>query len=185
MSYKIVKIAFGGGCHWCTEAVFQSLKGVECVEQGFVGSTGDNEYLSEAVIVHFDTKKIKLETLIKVYLHTHKSTSNHSMRIKYRSAIYTYSETQKLSIEIIMTDLQNNFHHKIITKVLPFKVFTPSREAIQNYYIKNKNKPFCKRFINPKLTLLLKKFSDSVDTEQLNHFYHEKHEIKYTQFSCY
>ena len=82
------KIALGGGCHWCTEAVFQSLIGVERVEQGYVASTGNNNSFSEAVIVHFNTERISLKTLIEIHLHTHKSTSNHSLRERYRSAVY-------------------------------------------------------------------------------------------------
>ncbi|WP_343065456.1 peptide-methionine (S)-S-oxide reductase [Arenibacter arenosicollis] len=81
------KIAFGGGCHWCTEAVYQSLKGVEVVEQGFVASKGEESFFSEAVIVHYDPKSIALKDLILIHLYTHKSTSDHSMRNKYRSAI--------------------------------------------------------------------------------------------------
>ena len=84
------KIGFGGGCHWCTEAVFQSLIGVEKVEQGFVASFNLHNELSEAVIVHFNHKRISLQTLIEIHLLTHSSTSDHAMRKKYRSAIYTF-----------------------------------------------------------------------------------------------
>ena len=90
MQTNLYKIAFGGGCHWCTEAVFQSLKGVEKVEQGFITSYDQNNTFSEAVIVDFNTEKIDLKTLVEIHLHTHKSTSNHSMRKKYRSAIYVF-----------------------------------------------------------------------------------------------
>ena len=82
MEYK--KIALGGGCHWCTEAVFQSLKGVEKVEQGFVAPLQDLNSYSEAVIVHYNADLISLKDLIEVHLDTHKSTSNHSFRKKYR-----------------------------------------------------------------------------------------------------
>lgn len=130
------KIAFGGGCHWCTEAVFQSLKGVSKVEQGFVASTGENETFSEAVIVHFKPDEIGLETLIEIHLHTHKSTSNHSMRTKYRSAVYTFSPSQDRASKRIIDYFQETFQNKIITKVLPFKAFKPSTEAFRNYYKK-------------------------------------------------
>lgn len=144
------KIALGGGCHWCTEAVFQALKGVTQVEQGFVASKGTHKAFSEAVIVHFDSELISLQTLIEIHLHTHKSTSNHSMRKKYRSAIYAFSEVQQIEAERILNMLQPEFEHKLITKVYSFSDFKASREAIQNYYQKNPEKPFCKRFINPK-----------------------------------
>jgi len=132
----MIKIAFGGGCHWCTEAVFQSLKGVDKVAQGFVASTGENASFSEAVLVHFNPEKISLKTLTEIHLLTHKSTSNHSMRDKYRSAIYTFSKVQKEEALALITSLQPDFNNKLITQVLPFKAFQASREAIQNYYLK-------------------------------------------------
>lgn len=153
-----IKIAFGGGCHWCTEAVFQSLKGVHKVEQGFVASIQDNAYFSEAVIVHFNPEVIDLEILIKVHLHTHKSTSNHSMRKRYRSAIYTYDDTQGQFVSSILREIQKDFKNRIITKVLPFSSFRPSAEQFQNYYAKNPEKPFCERYIAPKLDFLLKEY---------------------------
>ncbi len=163
------KVALGGGCHWCTEAVFQSLKGVEKVEQGYVSSVGENQEFSEAVVVHFDTEEITLETLIEIHLHTHKSNSNHSMRNKYRSAVYTFSSEQENNSKKIIENLQKGFDDKIITKVFPFLEFKASREAIQNYYQKNPNKPFCETFINPKLQLLLDKFSNYVDDKKVEH----------------
>ncbi|WP_239985844.1 MULTISPECIES: peptide-methionine (S)-S-oxide reductase [Arenibacter] len=144
------KIAFGGGCHWCTEAVYQSLKGVEMVEQGFVASKGEESSFSEAVIVHYDPKSIALEDLILIHLHTHKSTSNHSMRSKYRSAIYTFNpldfETSKVALQIF----NERFTKPLVTKVLPFGDFKLSDGAFQNYYFNNPQKPFCETHIAPK-----------------------------------
>ncbi len=88
------KIGFGGGCHWCTEAVFQALIGVEKVEQGWIASEGENDSFSEAVIVHFDESTIDLSTLTAIHLFTHSCTSEHSMWKKYRSAVYTFSNKQ-------------------------------------------------------------------------------------------
>jgi peptide-methionine (S)-S-oxide reductase len=161
------KIALGGGCHWCTEAVFQSLKGVEKVAQGFVSSMGIHDYFSEAVIVHFNTKEINLRTLIEIHLYTHSSTSKHSMRVKYRSAIYWFHKEQQEEAILLLKDLQESFSEEIITKVLKFQAFKPSREEITNYYYKNPNKPFCKTFIKPKMDVLQKQFSNVVDLKKL------------------
>jgi peptide-methionine (S)-S-oxide reductase len=169
-----LKIAFGGGCHWCTEAVFQSLIGVEKVEQGYVASINKNNTFSEAVIVHFDSKNIALETLIEIHLHTHRSTSNHSMRTKYRSAIYTFSEEQEQQSKTIINNFQSEFDNKLITKVYPFYSFKASREAIQNYYQKNPEKPFCKSFINPKLKVLVERFSKQTNVQKLKYLSLEK-----------
>ena len=162
-SKTLDKIALGGGCHWCTEAVFQSLKGVEKVEQGYVSSTGEHTSFSEAVIVHFNSEEIQLRTLIEIHLHTHKSTSAHSMRDKYRSAIYTYSDKQREVSEEIINSLQSDFENKLITKVYPFSEFKSSREQLLNYYYSNPNRPFCETFINPKLEWLLERFGDFVN----------------------
>ncbi|RXG20883.1 peptide-methionine (S)-S-oxide reductase [Leeuwenhoekiella marinoflava] len=161
------KIALGGGCHWCTEAVFQSLKGIIKVEQGYVASTGLNSELSEAVIVHFDSKAIELHTLIAIHLHTHKSTSDHSFRSKYRSAIYTFSETQEHESKLILKKLQTDFKKTLITQVLPFSSFKASRNSLLNYYYSNPEKPFCEIYINPKLALLKKQFSEYFTNKDL------------------
>jgi peptide-methionine (S)-S-oxide reductase len=166
---ELAKIAFGGGCHWCTEAVFQTLIGVKKVEQGWVSSIDENETFSEAVIVNFDIEKIDLKTLIEIHLLTHKSTSNHSMRSKYRSAVYYFSINQKKDCIKIIEDLQPNFTNKIITQTLKFKDFKPSTQEFQNYYQTNPDKPFCKNYINPKLKFLIDKFSKKVDKSKVNH----------------
>lgn len=159
------KIALGGGCHWCTEAVFQSLKGVQKVEQGYVSSTGEFQSFSEAVIVHFDPEIIPLERLIEIHLHTHKSTSNHSMRTKYRSAVYTFSEAQREQAINIVHDLQSVFSNELITKMYPFHSFKPSREELHHYYLRGPEKPFCRTYIHPKLQLLHRQFSEDVKNE--------------------
>ncbi|SED16207.1 peptide-methionine (S)-S-oxide reductase [Tenacibaculum sp. MAR_2009_124] len=164
-----IKIGFGGGCHWCTEAVFQHLNGVVLVEQGWIASSNENESFSEAVIVYFDENVIDLKTLIEIHLHTHKSTSSHSFRKKYRSAIYTFSKKQEEICKEYVNSFQVDFDHQIITQVLPFIEFKASREEIRNYYKKNPTKPFCETFINPKLRILLTRFSEDVNVKELNH----------------
>ncbi len=162
------KIALGGGCHWCTEAIFQSLLGVCKVEQGYVAPNGKEASFSEAIIVHFNHSEITLKVLLEIHLHTHKSTSNHSMRKKYRSAVYAFSENQMKTSRQILDDLQILFEAPLITQVLPFKHFKPSRWQIQNYYYGNPQKPFCKKFIMPKVRLLTSKYPQWVNPERLN-----------------
>tara|TARA_R110000787_G_scaffold70646_9_gene157082 strand:+ start:16695 stop:17213 length:519 start_codon:yes stop_codon:yes gene_type:complete len=169
MNGSIKKIGFGGGCHWCTEAVFQSLIGVTKVEQGFIASSNENDTFSEAVIVHFDPKIISLHVLTEVHLHTHKSTSNHSMRSKYRSAIYIFSIEQQKETETLLDQIQAEFDDKIITNVLPFCSFKESDALFKNYYYKNPEKPFCETFINPKLSFLLKEYNAFVNQEKIQH----------------
>lgn len=168
------KIAFGGSCHWCTEAIFQSLHGVNNVLQGWVSSIGEDDSFSEAVIVEFNDAIIPEETLIEVHLHTHSSTGNHSMRKKYRSAIYYYTEAQKISAERHISFLQKEFGKNIITQVLPFIDFKLNKNEFLNYYYENPTKPFCENVINPKLRILLNRFLKSVNTKKLNHLIESK-----------
>lgn len=156
------KIGLGGGCHWCTEAVYQSLKGVTKVEQGFIASTHPNTSYSEAVIVHYDASSITLKDLISIHLHTHKSGVAHRMRSKYRSAIYTFNEVDSNLAVKLLLELQADFEEKLITQVLPFHGFKPSDTRFHDYYFSDREKPFCQTYIEPKLKLLLARFSNKV-----------------------
>ncbi|WP_136480277.1 peptide-methionine (S)-S-oxide reductase [Cognatitamlana onchidii] len=175
------RIGFGGGCHWCTEAVFQSLHGVLKVEQGFVASIDEHSDFSEAVIVHFDMSKISIAVLVEIHLNTHKSTVNHSMRTKYRSAVYVFSEAQGSAVKSQLDLLQFQFKDKLITQVLPFEKFKASRVQIQNYYYTNTKRPFCESFINPKLQILLRKFSKYSNQNKLKHLNHESRKTNYKE----
>lgn len=157
---NLKKIGLGGGCHWCTEAVFQSLKGVIKVEQGYIASTEEASSFSEAVIIHYDPEIINTIDLIEVHLYTHQSTSAHSFRERYRSAIYFFKTEDRLVFKDILDNLQQDIDQKIITQVLPFHDFKVSRKALLDYYQSDPEKPFCRKYIYPKLALLQKRFSD-------------------------
>lgn len=145
------RIGFGGGCHWCTEAVFLALPGIDRVEMGYIASLPPDDAFSEAVRVTYDPKVIELTDLIKVHLDSHASTSDHKMRKKYRSAIYTFSQAQFHEVQRIMDRLQKQASTSFVTRVLSFADFMPADQKYQNYYQKNPNLPFSKRHIEPKL----------------------------------
>lgn len=152
------KIGFGGGCHWCTEAIFQDLQGVEKVEQGWIASVAPNDAFSEAVIVHFNDD-IDMDTLIEVHLLTHSSGKAHSMREKYRSAIYYFDAGGKIAIERRILQLSSKNNLTYITRPLAFSRFRKNTENQLNYYLKNKEAPFCRTYISPKLALIREKFA--------------------------
>lgn len=170
---KTHKIGFGGGCHWCTEAVFQSLKGVNKVAQGFIAPKENDTALSEAVIVRYDAALINLKDLVEIHLHTHNSTSAHSMRDKYRSAIYAFDEETVADASVILEELQYDFERQLVTKVYLFGTFKPSDVQFHNYYYSNPEKPFCETYISPKLGLLMKQFSNFVEKDSIN----KRHEV--------
>ncbi|WKK80749.1 peptide-methionine (S)-S-oxide reductase [Marivirga arenosa] len=154
MDNTIDKIGFGGGCHWCIEAVFQSLKRVEKVEQGWIKSKYPYHSFSEAVIVHYKKSIISLKELIYIHLNTHSATSQHIMRSKYRSAIYYFHETDKLTADQCLNELKIKFQQELITKTLVFNEFKLNTDNYLNYYKNNPDKPFCKTYIHPKLEWL-------------------------------
>lgn len=149
------RIGFGGGCHWCTEAIFQALKGVEKEVQGWINSYGENDSYSEAVLVDFNPEIIDHKTLIEIHLLTHASTSLHSMRDKYRSAIYVFSEEQEVEAKSSISELQKQREETIITEVLMFNSFRRNKETFLDYYKKRPEAPFCKTNIIPKLEKLM------------------------------
>ncbi len=155
----MTRIGFGGGCHWCTEAVFQSLRGVGQVEQGFIRSVAPDDAWSEGVIVYFDPKTISLDTLIEVHLRTHSATSRHALREKYRSAVYVFDPVQQRTVRRAITTLQGGFRDRPITRVLPFDGFRASEARYQNYYRQHPEAAFCKRYIDPKLDLVKSRFA--------------------------
>jgi peptide-methionine (S)-S-oxide reductase len=162
------KIGLGGGCHWCTEGVFSSLRGVALVNQGWIASVDENADFSEAVEVHFNSSLISLADLINIHLHTHASRSNHSMRGKYRSAVYVYDDIQFKLASDILTRLKSDFDTVIITQVYVFKSFKMNKRELQNYFYSAPDRPFCQMYIQPKIHLLLARFKHHVEQAKVN-----------------
>ncbi|GAA4351330.1 peptide-methionine (S)-S-oxide reductase [Kangiella taiwanensis] len=159
MTVKKEHIGFGGGCHWCTEAVFANLKGVSDVKQGWIASDGDASSFSEAVLLRFDPDAIPMKDLIHIHLLTHSSTSMHAFREKYRSAVYTFNPAQASEAKSLIAQLANADDKRYITQVLPFRDFKLNDEKYQQYYLKHADKPFCKTYIDPKLAKLKSRYS--------------------------
>lgn len=166
---ELQKIGFGGSCHWCTEAIFLSVKGVTGVEQGWISSLEAPTRFSEAVLVSFDAEIVSIKTLVTIHLHTHSSTSSHHMRDKYRSAVYTFGAAQQTFVASVIKSLQHEFANPIITEVLEFGTFKINKPEYLNYYYSAPEKPFCQNMVNPKLLKLLNQFSTAVDHDKLAH----------------
>lgn len=154
------RIGLGGGCHWCTEAVFQALAGVSSVSQGFIAAEPPDDQFSEAIDLRFEPDVLPLEALLEVHLRTHSSQSDHKMRGKYRSAVYVFNEAQGLAVSGALAELQHGFDDAFVTRVLRFGAFKPSDEQFQNYAMKHKDGPFCMRYVDPKLEMLRKEYGN-------------------------
>lgn len=153
------RIGFGGGCHWCTEAVFQHLGGVTRVAQGWIAAAPPDDAFSEAALVRFDPERVTLETLIAAHLRTHASTSAHAMRGKYRSAVYVYSDDQARRACAALAAEQVGFAEPLVTRVLQAEAFRPSPPRFRDYYRSDPERPFCRVYIEPKLDALRRGFT--------------------------
>ncbi len=155
----VIRVGFGGGCHWCTEAVFQALRDVQAVAQGFIRSDPPHDTFSEAVDVTFDPDEIALDTLVRVHLATHASTSDHKMRGKYRSAVYVQGDdlANQATRALEQASIETGLH--FVTQVLPHREFKPSDQRFHEYYATNPDRLFCKTYINPKLAKIRQDFS--------------------------
>ncbi|WP_408914509.1 peptide-methionine (S)-S-oxide reductase [Christiangramia sp. SM2212] len=139
------------------------MKGVEEVRQGYISTSSDPDRFYEGVLINYDPDQVELHKLIEIHLKTHKSTSNHSMRDKYLSAVYTFHKNQEKTVNNILNDIRNLFPECIITRAYNFGKFIASRKQIQNYYLKDPERPFCKRYIEPKLEML--KLNETINTK--------------------
>ncbi|WP_026916199.1 peptide-methionine (S)-S-oxide reductase [Christiangramia portivictoriae] len=152
-------IGLGGGCHWCTEAVFQAIKGVIDVRQGYVSAKQRKDRLYEGVLIKYNPDIIALEDILLVHLRTHQSMKDHSMRHKYKSAVYVLDPTKFESTKISLEHAAKQMDSEIVTEVCELAEFSDSRKAIRNYYNSNPERPFCTKYIQPKLDLLQREYA--------------------------
>lgn len=166
---------FGGGCFWCTEAVFQNLRGVESVTPGYAGGSMDkptyeqvsrgNTGHAEVIKIEFDPKQISFRSLLEVFFTTHDPTTLNQQGAdigeQYRSLILYTNENQRQEAEKFIAEQQKakTFETSILTQVKPFDKFFRAEDYHRNYYLNNKDKPYCQVVINPKLTKLRQKFA--------------------------
>ncbi len=167
---------FGGGCFWCTEAVFKMLKGVISIVPGYAGGTTMNptyEEVSsgttghaEAIQVIYDPEQIRYEILLTVFFGTHDPTTLNrqgaDVGTQYRSIILYSNENQKQIAERFIRDA-NASHSEgapIITEVKPLTAFYEAESYHHDYYEKNKRQPYCQVVINPKLKKVQEEFAE-------------------------
>lgn len=172
MKSEIETIVFGGGCFWCTEAVFSLFKGVVKTTAGYAGGITKNpnyEDVSthetghvEVLQIEYNTKIIPLETLLDVFFTMHDPTTMNrqgaDIGTQYRSTILYGAEEQKEMIEGFIKKIQNDFDRPIVTEVKKLDRFYPAEEYHQKYFDKNSNLPYCSVVIKPKIEKVKKKF---------------------------
>jgi peptide-methionine (S)-S-oxide reductase len=167
---------FGGGCFWCTEAVFERLKGVISVMPGYAGGSLSNPSYrqvctgktghAEVVRVKYDPEQVSYEQLLAVFFATHDPTSLNrqgaDVGTEYRSVIFYSSDEQKREAEKFIRELNDSDPkgRPIVTEVSPLTAFYEAEDYHREYYSNNSFAPYCQFVIDPKLQKLHSKFAD-------------------------
>jgi peptide-methionine (S)-S-oxide reductase len=162
---------FGGGCFWCTEALFERVKGVKSAVSGYTaGKTENPTYKevcsgltghAEVIQVEYDPKQVSYETLLEIFFDTHDPTTlNRQGRdtgTQYRSIVLYHDDAQKQAAEKVKKAAAANYKDPITTEIVPLKKFYVAEDYHQDFFAKNPDAPYCAFVIRPKLQKFLKK----------------------------
>lgn len=168
----------GGGCFWCTEAVFSELKGVEKVEPGYSGGDVPNPTYeqvctdttghAEVVQIKFDPKVISFRDLLEVFFTIHDPTTlnkqGNDIGMQYRSVIFYHNNEQKVVSQEIMNVVSERkiWGKALVTQLVPFKAFYPAEDYHREYFKKNPYQGYCEVVIAPKVAKFRKHYLDKL-----------------------
>jgi len=169
---------FGGGCFWCTEAVFQSVKGVSQVVSGYMGGelkhptymeicNGDTGH-AEVIQIEFDEKVTSFSELLLIFFKTHNPTTlnrqGNDTGTQYRSVIFYANQDQKEQAVKMIDELTKElvYDSPIVTEICPISDFYEAEDYHQNYFNQNQGKPYCAFVIQPKLNKFASDFKDKI-----------------------
>lgn len=181
MSNSELEIAtIGGGCFWCTEAVFQRLKGVEKVVSGYSGGNvpGKPTYRevcsgltghAEVIQVYYNPEVISYKEILIIFMTTHDPTTLNQQGAdrgtQYRSVIFYADPEQKEIAEDVLKELASEFSKPIVTELSPLETFFEAEDYHQNYYNQNSKQGYCTFVIDPKLFKLRQMYADKMKDE--------------------
>jgi peptide-methionine (S)-S-oxide reductase len=165
----------GGGCFWCTEALFQMLPGVKSVTSGYAGGTkADPTYKevctgktghAEVIQIQFDPQEVSYDKILSTFWEAHDPTTLNAQGAdhgtQYRSIILYNSEAQKNAAEKSKAEAQKHFSQPIVTEIVPLKTFYKAEGYHQDFYRANPNQPYCRLVIQPKVEKFEKKLGES------------------------
>jgi peptide-methionine (S)-S-oxide reductase len=170
---------FGGGCFWCTEAVFQMLKGVSRVRSGYAGGTVPNptyEQVSsgrtghaEVIEIEYDPELVKYRDLLTVFFGSHDPTTlnrqGNDVGTQYRSVVFYTNPEQEAEARKLIKEINssNQMGDQVVTEVVPLDQFYVAEDYHQNYYRQNQSQGYCQVIINPKLEKVQKEFANLLD----------------------
>lgn len=175
-------IVFGGGCFWCTEAIFNELRGVKKVTPGYAGGTKENPTYKEVCTgktghaevtrIQYDPTQITLKDLLTVFFLTHDPTTmnqqGNDVGPQYRSIIlFEDKESEKQALEYIKELTRTKiFSAPIVTEVKPLEAFYEAEDYHKKYFEKNTSQPYCKFIIAPKIEKLYNHFDKLLKSHQ-------------------
>lgn len=177
-SPKKALATFGGGCFWCTEAVYEVTEGVHSAVSGYAGgetvnpsyeavSTGQTGH-AEVVQVEYDPAAITYEKLLEIFFRTHDPTTLNQQGAdhgtQYRSVIFYHDDEQKRLAERVKTALKASgaFRQPIVTEIAPLEAFYPAEDYHQDYFAKNPDQGYCRMVVGPKVAKYRKAFADLI-----------------------
>jgi len=172
-------IVLGGGCFWCTEAVFDRVEGVLDVESGYAnghvdhptyeqvcsGTTGH----AEVIKVQFDPAVIDLREILHIFFVVHDPTTpnrqGNDVGPQYRSAIYTTDDAQMTTVREVVAELASHQAYggvPIVTEIAPLQRYWPAEAYHQEYFVNHPNQGYCAFVVAPKVEKFRKTFADRV-----------------------
>ncbi|HPF97401.1 MAG: peptide-methionine (S)-S-oxide reductase MsrA [Flavobacteriaceae bacterium] len=167
----------GGGCFWCTEAVFNEVNGVEKVVSGYSGGNvpGKPTYRevcsgltghAEVIQITFNPEIVSYEELLVIFMTTHDPTTLNKqgadVGTQYRSVVFYHDENQKEIAQEVVAELSKYFDNLIVTEISPLINFFEAEEYHQNYYANNTAEGYCSMVISPKLSKFRKLYADKL-----------------------
>jgi peptide-methionine (S)-S-oxide reductase len=168
---KTETAVLGGGCFWCTEALYQMLPGVKSVISGYAGGTNENPTYqevctgqtghAEVIQIEYDPARVSYEKILDTFWEAHDPTTlnrqGNDSGTQYRSIILYANDAQKAAAEKSRAAAQKNFKSPIVTEVVPLTKFYKAEGYHQDYYRSNMEQPYCRAVIRPKVEKFEKK----------------------------
>jgi len=167
-----------GGCFWCLEAVYKTLRGVTGVVSGYAGGDVKNPTYyqvcegttghAEVVQITFDPRAVTFRELLEVFFTIHDPTTLNrqgaDIGTQYRSAIFYHTPEQRDTAEQLIAELNTArlWDSPIVTEVAPLKTFYPAEDYHQNYFDNNPSQPYCRAIVAPKVSKFRKQFLDKL-----------------------
>jgi peptide-methionine (S)-S-oxide reductase len=172
----LAKATFAGGCFWCTEAVYEQMKGVKSATSGYIGGSVANPTYkdvctgltghAEAVEIEYDPTVVPYEKLLEVFFATHDPTTLNRQGVdvgtQYRSGVFYHDDEQKRIAEEVIKrlDAAKVYRRKIVTEVTEASTFYPAEDYHQEYFANNPRQPYCQAVVAPKVEKFRKVFRE-------------------------